>query len=362
MRDGHNGSSGRAGLAVITLKQGGDGVAFAGLLLEHALQRITNAPLDVLQLAPAITGKPSAAEQARFASSLFLAQLGNRERWWLFNHIGIARAQNLVPRIVRKPYAVLLCGIEAWDPALTPDRKRTLRNARARIAISSYTASRVALTHPDVGSIVSCPLALLPASPAATTLEHAMLDKIRPNSVLIVGRMSSAERYKGHDELLDSWGAIVREVPDAQLIVAGQGDDLTRLRDKAASLNLGDSALFLGFVPDGTLEALRARVAMFALPSRGEGFGLVYLEAMRAGLACIGGAHDAAADVIVHGETGLLVDPLNSEDLAGAVVRLLQSPQLRAQYGAAGKRRFEAEFTFGRYCERLEPILAAAFS
>jgi phosphatidyl-myo-inositol dimannoside synthase len=359
---GRNGSPERAGLAVITLKQGGDGVAFAGLLLEHALQRITNAPLDVLQLAPAITGKPSAGEQVRFASSLLIAQLGNRERWWLFNHVGIARAQNLVPRLIRKPYAVLLCGIEAWDPALSSDRKRTLRDARVRIAISQYTASRVAQAHPDVGSIVACPLALLPIAPAAATLEHAMLAKIRPNSVLIVGRMSSAERYKGHDELLDSWSAIVREVPDAQLVVAGQGDDLTRLREKATSLGLGDSVLFLGFVPEGTLETLRARVALFALPSRGEGFGLVYLEAMRAGLSCIGGANDAAADLIVHGETGLLVDPLNSEDLAGAVLRLLRSPELRAQYGAAGKRRFDSEFTFERYCDRLEPILTAAFS
>jgi phosphatidyl-myo-inositol dimannoside synthase len=187
-------------------------------------------------------------------------------------------------------------------------------------------------------------------------------DRIRVRSVLVVGRMSSAERYKGHDELLDCWSAVLERIPDAQLVIAGSGDDLTRLRAKTQSLALAESVLFLGFVSGGILEELRHRVALFALPSRGEGFGLVYLEAMRAGLACIAGAHDAAADVIVHDETGVLVDPNDREALAVSIIGLLSAPERRAAYGAAGKRRFEAEFTFERYCDRLRPILVDAFA
>ncbi len=174
--------------------------------------------------------------------------------------------------------------------------------------------------------------------------------------------MSSSERYKGHDELLECWSAVLAELPSAQLVIAGQGDDLTRLRSKAESLGIASSVLFLGFVTDGTLAALRERAALFALPSRGEGFGLVYLEAMRAGLACIGGASNAASDVIAHEETGLLVNPQNGRALSSAIVALLRAPERRAAYGAAGKRRFEREFTFERYCERLAPILADAFA
>ncbi|MEP7066662.1 MAG: glycosyltransferase family 4 protein [Gemmatimonadota bacterium] len=353
---------GRPSLAVITRKQGGDGVAFAGLLLERALSAITRASLDILELAPAVTGHPSGVEQLRFALSLGLAQLLDRGGWWMFNHVGIARAQNAVPRSLRRPYAVLLCGIEAWDPALTEDRKRTLRSATLRLAISEYTASRVRATHPDIGSIVACPLALLPDVPVPTSLEQAMLDQIREQSVLVVGRMSSAERYKGHDELLECWSTIVAQIPGAQLVIAGQGDDLTRLRQKAQSLGVSGSVLFLGFVPEGTLAALRERVALFALPSRGEGFGLVYLEAMRAGLPCVGGTTDAATDVIVNGATGLLVDPRDGSALSEAIISLLRSPELRAGFGAAGAVLFEREFTFDRYCERLAPILSASFS
>jgi len=355
-------SIGHPALAVITRKQGGDGVAFAGLLLERALAEITRAPLDVLELAPAVTGHPTGVEQMRFMLSLTLSQMVDRRRWWMFNHVGIARAQQIVPRAVRRPYAVLLCGIEVWAPELSENRKRALRGATLRLAISNFTATRVSAAHPDIGPIVACPLALLPDATLPMSLEHAMLDKIGDHGVLIVGRMSSDERYKGHDELLDCWSAVLAQLPGAQLVIAGQGDDLTRLREKTVSLGIAGSVLFLGFVPDGTLAALRERVALFALPSRGEGFGLVYLEAMRAGLACVGGANDAAADLIVSGETGLLVDSLDGRALADALVSLLRSPERRASFGAAGRRRFEREFTFERYCERLAPILSAAFA
>jgi phosphatidylinositol alpha-1,6-mannosyltransferase len=347
---------------VITRKQGGDGVAFAGLLLERALTSLTGASLDVLELAPAVTGHPSVVEQLRFALSLALAELLDGRGWWMFNHLGIARAQRFVPRAVRRPYAVLLCGIEAWDPALSDDRKRMLRAATLRLAISDYTAARVRAAHPDIGPIVPCPLALLPDPAEPTALECAIVDRIRERSVLVVGRMSSSERYKGHDELLECWGRIIAQVPDAQLVIAGQGDDLARLREKAGSLGISGSVLFLGFVADDTLAALRKRAAVFALPSRGEGFGLVYLEAMRAGLPCVGGANDAAMDVIVNGETGLLVEPRDGRALSEAIVTLLGSADLRARFGAAGKARFEREFTFERYCDRLAPILADAFA
>ncbi|MEO8879436.1 MAG: glycosyltransferase family 4 protein [Gemmatimonadaceae bacterium] len=353
---------GHPALAAITLNQGGDGIAYAGLLLERALSRIANEDVPVLELAPARPMHPTALEQLRFTARLGYAQLRERDRIWMFNHVGIARAQNVLPSFVRRPYGVLLCGIEAWDPSLSSERLTTLRRATARIAISRHTANRVAQAHASIGPIVACPLALLPTTPYAPTLDHALLGQIRDLSVLIVGRMSAAERYKGHDELLECWSAVKMEVPGAQLVVAGQGDDLTRLKAKAESLGLAHDVLFLGFVSDATLEAVRERAALFALPSRGEGFGLVYLDAMRAGLACIGGAGDASADVILDGETGTLVDPEDRAALAAAIIALLKSPAKRGQYGEAGKRRFEAEFTFERYCDRLQPILAAAFS
>ena len=166
-------------LAAITLKQGGDGVAYAGLLLERALSAISGEEVPVLELAPAIPMHPTAGEQARFVWRLGFAQLRDRNRAWMFNHIGIARAQSLVPSFLRSQYAVLLCGIEAWDPALSHDRLAALRHSRARIAISHHTARRVTEAHPGIGPVIACPLALLPTAPVASTLDHALLAQIR---------------------------------------------------------------------------------------------------------------------------------------------------------------------------------------
>jgi phosphatidylinositol alpha-1,6-mannosyltransferase len=352
----------RPSLATITLKQGGDGVAYAGLLLLRALSEITSTTPRALSLDPAVDTKPSIVERARFLFELASAQLREPKGWWMFNHVGIARAQNLIPRVIRRPYAVLLCGIEVWDPSLSSDRKRALRSAVSRIAISRYTAARVSSAHPDIGRISVCPLALLPRENELSVYDAELIGRISPTSVLVAGRMSSAERYKGHDELLECWSDVLQEVPSAQLVISGRGDDVERLRAKAAELGIANRVLFTGFVSDATLDALRRKASIFALPSRGEGFGIVYLEAMRAGLPCIGGTEDAAGDVICDGKTGTLVDPRHRGELASAIVRLLKYPELRAVYGAAGKRRFDEEFTFERYCKRLQSVLASDFA
>jgi len=97
------------------------------------------------------------------------------------------------------------------------------------------------------------------------------------------------------------------------------------------------------------------------MPSRGEGFGLVYLQAMRAGLPCLGSRDDAAADVIVDGDTGLLVPHQDPEAIAGAVARLLTDESMRRRMGEAGHRRFETVFSYPRFRARLASVLARAF-
>ena len=101
--------------------------------------------------------------------------------------------------------------------------------------------------------------------------------------------------------------------------------------------------------------------AVFAMPSRGEGFGLVYLQAMRAGVPCLGSRDDAAADVIVDGETGLLVPQQDPEAIAGALARLLTDDAMRRRLGEASRRRFESTFTYARFRARLASVLARAF-
>jgi len=161
--------------------------------------------------------------------------------------------------------------------------------------------------------------------------------------------MIAAERYKGHDQVIDAWPAVVARVPDAQLVIVGTGDDRPRLMNKAEQSSAAASILFTGFVPDATLDTLYRRAALFALPSRGEGFGLVYLEAMARGVPCVGSIHDAAREVIADGETGRLVDQGDVGALAEAIAALLIDETQRLAMGEAGRLRVRDCFTFEHF-------------
>ena len=349
-----------AGLGVVTLDACGDGVAYVGRLLDRALRDAGEEPWRVA-LDPASSGAVSVREALRFALRLVAGQATGRATWMLFNHVGIARAQVALPRFVRRPFAVFVHGVEFWSPDLEPDRKLALREARLRIANSRYSARRLAEIHPDVGPAMPCPLGLLPEEPTAGAPDGSLLERVRTSSILILGRMSAEERYKGHDQLLECWPSVLAKVPDAQLVVAGRGDDRARLEAKAAALGLADAVLFAGYASDATVEALLDRVTAFAMPSRGEGFGLVYLQAMRAGLPCVASLDDAAADIVIDGESGFLVSQDDRPSLGDRIVRLLEDGALARRLGEAGRRRFHDEFTFDRFRDRLLPILADAF-
>ena len=92
---------------------------------------------------------------------------------------------------------------------------------------------------------------------------------------------------------------------------------------------------------------------MFAMPSRGEGFGLVYLEAMTYGLPCIGATQDAAGEIIDDGVTGFLVDQADTADIADRIVMLLENEDLRRTMGDEGRRRLEREFSYEQFSRRL---------
>ena len=340
-------------LAVVTARPAGDGVGYSGLLLARALTEIAGRAPHVIGLDPASAGKVTKREQLRFLARLTLAQRSAPPLPVLFNHNGIARAQLHVPSLLRRPYAVLLHGIEVWDPELEPERKRAIRSAAVRLSNSRYTARRVGAVHPDLGPIHPCPLALLPDEwrPSAGDVEEAarILGPDHRPTVVIVGRMSITERYKGHDELLETWPRVVSAVPRARLLVVGRGDDADRLKAKAGALALGDAAQFTGFVPDGALRELLTRSDVFAMPSRGEGFGLAYLEAMRRGLPCIGSDADAAGEVIADGKTGIIVRDRDLPMLADAIIRLLRDPARARAMGEAGRRREQEVFTFDAF-------------
>jgi phosphatidylinositol alpha-1,6-mannosyltransferase len=240
-------------------------------------------------------------------------------------------------------------GIDAWKP-LSTFQAAALRRAFRVAAISRHSADEFRRSNPwfPETEIPTCHPGLSDVEDEASSVEGTY--------ALIVGRMSSEERYKGHDLLIERWGELQARVPGASLVVAGGGDDRRRLEEKAKALGLENAVRFLGKVPEAELRRLYRECAFFVMPSRREGFGFVFLEAMRAGKACIG-AHGAAEEIIEDGGTGYVVDPSDPQAVLAAVERLFREPARRREMGETGRRRFQALFTRARFEERLRRLL-----
>ena len=180
------------------------------------------------------------------------------------------------------------------------------------------------------------------------------LSSRRPE-VLIVARLG--ERYKGHDELIACWPEVVAAVPGAILRIVGTGPDGNNLRQLAAQSTAASQIVFAGFVPDAELERIYAGATVFAMPSRGEGFGLVYIEAMRHGLAVIASDEDAGPEVVKHGQTGYTINRKREHELPDALIHLLKHPGEAAAFGEAGRRRWAEHFRFSAFRDRFRPLL-----
>lgn len=278
-----------------------------------------------------------------------------RSTAYVFDLLGPSRIQAYLPGPLRAPYLIPLYGIEVWRP-LSWDRSRALAKAAVKLSISGYTLERARPFCPNLRDVIVLPLALEERAPAGEA-DPGLLERAGSGFLLIVGRMATTERYKGHDQILEALPGLLATRPDLRLVVAGDGDDRPRLEARAAELGVAPQVLFTGFVSEATLAELYRRCAVFAMPSRGEGFGLVYLEAMRAGRPCVAARASAAAEVVEDGETGLLVDQDDREDLAGALGRLLDEPDLARSLGEAGYRRWRDEFSTARFRGRMKPLL-----
>jgi phosphatidylinositol alpha-1,6-mannosyltransferase len=304
------------------------------------------------------------SDKIAFTGRLSRDILIRRPSWMMFSHIGLTRAQKGIPPGLRRPYGVFLHGVEAWNRLSATDRSM-LRGASLRVANTKYTACRVMQANPEIGTVEACQLALTTASPGGTPLPDDQLPPAiadsRNNIVLMVGGLRANQAYKGHDQVIQAWPAVVAGAPGAHLVIAGDGDDRLRLEVLARESGAGGTITFTGFASDALLAACYDRASLFVMPSRGEGFGLVYVEAMAHGVPCIGSRHDAAGDVIVDGKTGMLVEQDDIAAIARAIVSLLRDPERRRAMGDAARSRVRAEFTTTAFRARLNAILDAAF-
>jgi glycosyltransferase involved in cell wall biosynthesis len=177
--------------------------------------------------------------------------------------------------------------------------------------------------------------------------------RIEEDEPLLV-HVGSLTRQKGHATLLDALRIVGGRGKRVQLLLAGDGPLRPWIQGRVRRRKLGDRVRLLGVRDDVPL--LLRGADLLVLPSRWEGFGLALLEAMDAGLAVVASRVGGIPEVVVDGETGLLVPPGDAEALAAAIVRLLEDPESRCRMGASGRRRVRERFDAGTMARRYEDL------
>lgn len=219
----------------------------------------------------------------------------------------------------RLRYHLVAHGIEVWRSFSLAERI-ALRGATRILCVSDYTRREL---------LKNCPL-----PEDRTVVLHNSLDPsftIAPGRpltqcppvILCVTRLTYADRYKGVQDLIEAMPAIREQLPAARLRLVGRGDDVPRLQGIARQLGLSGAVDFVGYIDDTRLKEEMQTCRLFALPSRKEGFGLVFLEAMANGRPCLGAKAGGIPEVITQ-ETGVLTDYGDVLQLARSCIDGLQ--------------------------------------
>lgn len=169
------------------------------------------------------------------------------------------------------------------------------------------------------------------------------------SDALILGCAARLTEQKGITYALSAWAQIHADYPDAYLMIAGDGELRHKLEAQAKALGIAERTLFLGWRAD--VLSLMAGMDVYLVPSLWEGFGLVLLEAMSRRLPVIASHVSAIPEIVVHGETGLLVPPRDSDALARAMRLFLDDRLLRLHYGLNGEDRLEVYFSDSRMAQ-----------
>ena len=260
----------------------------------------------------------------------------------------------------RSRAVVFTHGIEVWAP-LGLDRRWALRRSDMVLAPSSHTLRQL-VTQQGVAEskIKKLRWSLGPefTANALPCASHRLPEGFpRGRVVLTVGRWDAREAYKGLDHLITALPTLLGELPDLHLVAIGDGTDLPRLERLAEQLGVAGRVHFLRQVPPEEIAAAYDACEVFALPSGGEGFGLVFLEAMSHGKPVIGGAHGGTPEIIEEGISGYLVRHGDVAQLTERLLHLLSDESFRRRMGVQALERVRSDFTYSRFSAEFTGLL-----
>lgn len=262
-----------------------------------------------------------------FGLLIFLTAIIHRPAIIICGHVNFGAVAKLLNFFLGIPYIIVAYGVDV-GPALSQARIKSLRAANLVITISEWTKQRLMNLRVDPKNIkiISIPAKDNISFQDKEQKRRKLLHRLGLHSkiiILTVGRLDSKEGYKGQDKIIASLPILLKSFPNLHYLVVGEGSDKKRLKDITEDLGLSNIVTFCGFVHDDLIDDYYLAADLFVMPSKGEGFGIVFLEAMVAGVPVIGGAKDGTSAALLGGKLGMLVDPDNKDELVKAMFDML---------------------------------------
>ena len=339
-------------LALVTDAYGGrGGIAqynrdFLGALAEtNLLSSITILPRQTPEpIQPPLGIRQLRAHSGRIGYSVLALRTALAQHFDVVfcGHLFMAPLAAQIARLKRAKLIVQTHGIEAWS---RPSRMQRAAVEQADLVLSVSRHTRAAVL--SWAAIAPERVLVMPNTvremfrPGDGSAQRAAMGLGNKQVLLTVGRMHSAERYKGHDRVIAALPELVKQGHDICYLVVGEGDDRVRLESLAAQTGVSDRVTFLGAVKAETLPEIYRAADLFVMPSTGEGFGVSFLEAMASGTPALGLDVGGARDALGEGELGSAV---SEDELPRAIARLLHESKRRFDsHAAAARARFGRE-------------------
>lgn len=282
----------------------------------------------------------------------------------LCGHINLSAFCMLLRTIFKLPYFTITHGIEAWQ---TRGFKRLgLKHSLKILSVSRFTKNKILKQLPN---FTEKDILILPNTfdvekfKPQPKLQHLM-DRlnIKPDDkiLLTIARLSKQEKYKGYDLVAMVMKEIVKEIPNAKYILVGSGDDEERIKTLIRDNNLQGKVILTGFIPHEEIVDYYNLCDVFVMPSQGEGFGIVFLEALACGKPVIAGNIDGSPEAVLNGELGFLVDPHNTSEIKAAIIKILKRevPQ-RLLDSLYLRQRVLDFFSFNKFKEQVSEIFSS---
>jgi phosphatidylinositol alpha-1,6-mannosyltransferase len=248
----------------------------------------------------------------------------------LCGHINLLPVAFAARRLHGAPVALIIHGIEAWHRT-----GRRMTDALAGRIDFVVSVSQVTLSRFFAWSGTDTPSVILPNTvdteyfspglPDPTLVRRWGLEGRRV--IMTLARLEARERYKGIDEIIDVLPGLTTEFPNLLYVIAGDGSDRARLETKVRERGLGAHVRFTGYVPESEKRDLYRATDVFAMPGHGEGFGIVYLEAMACGIPVIASTMDGSREAVREGMLGLMVNPGDPTALRDTIRTALGKPK-----------------------------------